>query len=133
MLSRREFIQMAAVTGTMLGGLGNWNRLAAQQKMNMDDLLKFDAKGQVTLLHLTDIHAQLKPVYFRPPSENFGVGDYEGIPPHLVAEEFLSHFGIAPNTPLAYAHTMVDYVNLAETYGRLGGLECCNFDQINPC
>jgi len=123
MLSRREFIQMAAVTGTMLGGLGNWNRLAAQQKMNMDDLLKFDAKGQVTLLHLTDIHAQLKPVYFRPPSENFGVGDYEGIPPHLVAEEFLSHFGIAPNTPLAYAHTMVDYVNLAQTYGRLGGLD----------
>ena len=123
MLSRREFIQMAAVTGTMLGGLGNWNRLAAQQKMNMDDLLKFDSKGQVTLLHLTDIHAQLKPVYFRPPSENFGVGDYEGIPPHLVAEEFLSHFGIAPNTPLAYAHTMVDYVNLARTYGRLGGLD----------
>ena len=123
MLSRREFIQMAAVTGTMLGGLGNWNRLAAQQKMNMDDLLKFDAKGQVTLLHLTDIHAQLKPVYFRPPSENFGVGDYEGIPPHLVAEEFLTHFGIAPNTPLAYAHTMVDYVNLAQTYGRLGGLD----------
>ena len=123
MLSRREFIQMAAVTGTMLGGLGNWNRLAAQQKMNMDDLLKFDSKGQVTLLHLTDIHAQLKPVYFRPPSENFGVGDYEGIPPHLVAEEFLSHFGIAPNTPLAYAHTMVDYVNLAQTYGRLGGLD----------
>ena len=123
MLSRREFIQMAAVTGTMLGGLGNWNRLAAQQKLNMDDLLKFDSKGQVTLLHLTDIHAQLKPVYFRPPSENFGVGDYEGIPPHLVAEEFLSHFGIAPNTPLAYAHTMVDYVNMARTYGRLGGLD----------
>ena len=123
MFSRREFIQMAAVTGTMLGGLGNWNRLAAQQKLNMDDLLKFDAKGQVTLLHLTDIHAQLKPVYFRPPSENFGVGDYEGIPPHLVAEEFLTHFGIAPNTPLAYAHTMVDYVNMAQTYGRLGGLD----------
>ena len=123
MLSRREFIQMAAVTGTMLGGLGNWNRLAAQQKLNMDDLLKFDSKGQVTLLHLTDIHAQLKPVYFRPPSENFGVGDYEGIPPHLVAEEFLSHFGIAPNTPLAYAHTMVDYVNMARAYGRLGGLD----------
>jgi sulfur-oxidizing protein SoxB len=114
---------MAAVTGTMLGGLGHWNRLAAQQALKMDDLLSFDAKGQVTLLHLTDIHAQLKPVYFRPPSENFGVGAYEGIPPHLVAEDFLNHFGIAPNTPLAYAHTMVDYVNLARAYGRLGGLD----------
>ncbi|MGC6485593.1 MAG: thiosulfohydrolase SoxB [Candidatus Puniceispirillales bacterium] len=123
MISRREFMQMAAVTGVTLAGHSNWNRLAASQAMSMDDLLKFDAKGQVTLLHLTDIHAQLKPVYFRPPSENFGVGAYEGIPPHLVAEGFLSHFGIAPGTPLAYAHTMVDYVNLARTYGRLGGLD----------
>ncbi|MEG9862824.1 MAG: thiosulfohydrolase SoxB [Parvularculales bacterium] len=123
MFSRREFMQMAAVTGATLGGIGNWSRLAAQQAMSMGDLLKFDTKGQVTLLHLTDLHAQLKPVYFRPPSENFGVGAYEGIPPHLVAEDFLDHFGISPGTPLAYAHTMVDYVNLARTYGRLGGLD----------
>ena len=61
MLSRREFIQMAAVTGTMLGGLGNWNRLAAQQKMNMDDLLKFDAKGQVTLLPPQTAYPSLEP------------------------------------------------------------------------
>ena len=123
MFSRREFMQMAAVTGVTLAGYSNWNKLAARQAMTMDDLLTFDTKGQVTLLHLTDIHAQLKPVYFRPPSENFGVGAYEGIPPHLVAEDFLRHFGIAPGTPLAYAHTMVDYVNLATTYGRLGGLD----------
>ena len=123
MISRREFIQMAAVTGASLGLHSNWNRLAAKQAVTMDDLLSFDSKGQVTLLHVTDIHAQLKPLYFRPPSENFGVGDYEGIPPHLVAEDFLSHFNIAPGTPLAYAHTMVDFVNLARTYGRLGGLD----------
>ena len=86
-------------------------------------MLRFDAKGNVTLLHLTDIHGQLNPVYFRPPSENFGVGAFEGIPPHLVGEQFLQHFGIEPGTPLAYAHTMVDYVNLARTYGRLGGLD----------
>ena len=67
------------------------------------------------MLHFTDVHAQLKPVYFRPPSENFGVGDYEGIPPHLVGEEFLKHFGIEPGSALAYAHTMVDYVNLARS------------------
>ena len=123
MISRREFLQMAAVASATLGGHSNWNRLAAQQGISQDDLLAFDAKGQVTLLHLTDIHAQLKPVYFRPPSENYGVGDYEGIPPHLVAEEFLSHFGINPKTPLAYAHTMVDYISLAREYGRLGGLD----------
>jgi len=123
MFSRREFIQMASVSAAMLGGYSNWNRLAARQALTEDDLLKFDSKGQVTLLHLTDIHAQLRPVYFRPPSENFGVGMFEGVPPHLVGEDFLRHFNIDPGTPLAYAHTMVDYVNLARTYGRLGGID----------
>ena len=123
MFSRRDFVQSALVTGAFLGGMGNWTRLAAQQRLSQDDLLRFDAKGQVTLLHLTDIHAQLKPVYFRPPSENYGVGAFEGIPPHLVGEAFLQHFDIAPGTALSYAHTMVDYVNLAREYGRLGGLD----------
>jgi sulfur-oxidizing protein SoxB len=100
-----------------------WNSVAAKQKLKMEDLLEFDTKGQVTLLHLTDMHGQLNPVYYRPPSENFGVGKFEGIPPHLVGEAFLEHFGILPNTPLAYAHTMVDYVPLAMEYGKLGGID----------
>ena len=123
MHSRREFLQLAAVTAAVTGFSGNLARLAAQQKLSQADLLKFDAKGQVTLLHFTDCHAQLKPIYFRPPSENFGVGAFEGIPPHLVGEDFLKRFNIAPGTPFAYAHTMVDYVNLARTYGRIGGLD----------
>ena len=123
MLSRREFMQMAAVSAGIYGTTSNWNRAAAQQAMTQEDLLKFDSKGQVTLLHVTDMHAQLKPLYFRPPSENYGVGAFEGRPPHLVGEDFLAHFDIAPGTPLAYAHTMVDYADLAQTYGRLGGLD----------
>lgn len=122
MRSRRDFIQMASVTAALLAGKP-WAALAARQSLNMDDLMQFDAKGQVTLLHLTDLHGQLKPLYFRPPSENYGVGAFEGIPPHLVGEAFLNHFGIAPETPLAYAHTMVDFVPLAMEYGKLGGLD----------
>ena len=122
MRSRREFIQLASISA-MLFASRPWNTLAAKQQLKTEDLLKFNTKGQVTLLHLTDIHGQLKPVYFRPPSENYGVGDFEGIPPHLVGRAFLEHFGILPNTPLAYAHTMVDYVPLAMEYGKLGGLD----------
>ena len=122
MRSRREFIQLASISA-MLFASQSWNTLAAKQKLRTEDLLKFDSKGQVTLLHLTDIHGQLKPVYYRPPSENFGVGNFEGIPPHLVGKAFLEHFRISPNTPLAYAHTMVDYVPLAKEYGKLGGLD----------
>ena len=122
MQSRREFLQLASITAMLIGS-SNWNSVAAKQQITENDLLKFDAKGQITLLHLTDIHGQLKPVYFRPPSENFGIGKYEGIPPHLVGKTFLDYFGIAPNTPLAYAHTMLDYVPLATEYGKLGGLD----------
>ena len=123
MFSRREFLQWAAVTTAATGYMGSLTRVAAQQRLTQDDLLRFDSKGSITLLHFTDVHAQLKPVYFRPPSENYGVGAFEGIPPHLVGEEFLSHFGIKRGSPLAYAHTMVDYVDMARTYGRLGGLD----------
>jgi sulfur-oxidizing protein SoxB len=122
MQSRREFLQLAAITAMLIGGK-NWNAVAAKQKISENDLLKFDSKGQITLLHITDIHGQLKPVFFRPPSENFGIGKYEGIPPHLIGKAFLDYFGIQPNTPLAYAHTMLDYVPLAKEYGKLGGLD----------
>ena len=76
MFSRREFLQLSAAAAAITGFSANLTRLAAQQKLSQDDLLKFDSKGQITLLHLTDIHGQLKPLYFRPPSENFGVGAF---------------------------------------------------------
>ena len=123
MHTRRDFLQFAAVAACLNGIGGFSSRASAQQKLTQDDLLAFDAKGKLTLLHLTDLHAQLNPLYFRPPSENIGVGDYAGIPPHLVAEDFLKHFGLERGSALAYAHTMVDYVDMARAYGRLGGLD----------
>ncbi len=122
MKSRREFIQLALATATIIGS-NSFNSVAAKQTLTEKKLLEFENKGQVTLLHITDLHGQIKPIYFRPPSENYGVGNYEGIPPHLVGEEFLKFFKIKPNTPLAYAHTMIDFVNLAREYGKLGGLD----------
>ncbi len=127
MITRRDFLQFGAVAGAAVGvnsGIGTGlTRALAQQKLTQEELLRFDSKGQVTLLHFTDVHAQLKPVYFRPPDTNIGVGAFEGIPPHLVGEAFLQYFGLTVGTPLAYAHTMVDYINMARTYGRLGGLD----------
>ncbi|MFT5896212.1 MAG: sulfur-oxidizing protein SoxB [bacterium] len=123
MFSRREFLQ-AAVASTALTGLGGGlQRAVAQQRLTQDDLLSFDSKGKITLLHITDMHAQLEPVYFRPPDTNIGIGEYAGIPPHLVGEQFISHFGLESGSALAYAHTMLDYVEMARTYGRLGGLD----------
>jgi S-sulfosulfanyl-L-cysteine sulfohydrolase len=50
-----------------VSGFGNWARLAAQQALTQDQLLQFDTFGNVTLIHITDIHAQLKPIWFREP------------------------------------------------------------------
>lgn len=123
MFSRREFLQ-AAVASTALASLtGGFKIAVAQQRLTQDDLLSFDSKGKITLLHITDMHAQLEPLYFRPPDTNIGVGDYAGIPPHLVGEQFISHFGLERGSANAYAHTMLDYVEMARMYGRLGGLD----------
>ena len=115
-------MQLAVVTAALVGSR-SFNSVAAKQSLTQDSLLEFNSKGQVTILHVTDLHGQLMPLYFRPPSENYGIGEFEGIPPHLVGEEFLKYFGINKNTPLAYAHTMIDYVSLAKQYGKLGGLD----------
>ncbi len=123
MTSRRDFLQYAAVSALATGFSSGLTKAAATQSLTQDDLLQFDSKGSLTLLHITDIHAQLKPGYYRPPSENYGVGAFEGIPPHLVGESFLKHFKLERGSALAYAHTMTDYIDLARSYGKLGGLD----------
>lgn len=126
MYSRRDFLQFAANAAAVFGAagyIGNPTRALAQQKLTQDDLLKFDSKGQVTLLHFTDVHAQLKPIYFRPPDTNIGVGDAAGVQPHVVGDAFLKEFGFAAGSPEAYAFTYLDFVDLAKSYGKLGGLD----------
>jgi S-sulfosulfanyl-L-cysteine sulfohydrolase len=73
------------------------------------------------VLHMTDSHAQLLPVYYREPSVNIGVGTMAGRPPHLVGEAFLNHFGITPGSRPAYAFTALDYQEAAHRYGHMGG------------
>lgn len=123
MLTRREFVQVAAAAGLMYGAGGGLGAAAAAQQITQEKLLEFQAVGQVTLLHFTDIHAQLVPVYFREPAINIGVGEDAGTPPHLTGEHFLKYFKMKGQTPSAYALTMDDYVPLAREYGKLGGLD----------
>ena len=80
MISRRDFLQAGMAASAIVGasGFGNWARLAAQQALTQDELLEFDAFGNVTLIHITDIHAQLTPIWFREPSVNIGVGENRG-------------------------------------------------------
>ncbi len=123
MLTRRELLQVAVATAPMLVGFGNLPRALARQQLTQEDILRFEPKGQVTLLHITDIHAQLVPLYFREPAVNIGVGDAAGRPPHLTGKDFLAYFGITPGTPEAYMLTSEDFDALAKAYGKVGGLD----------
>src|ERR1700674_290693 len=126
MITRRHFLQIAAATaaGTGFTGTGGGlRRAAAQQAIRQDDLLRFASKGQFTILHLADIHAQLNPLYYREPSLNLGVGDARGKLPHLTGAELLSAFAIPDTSPEAYMLSSDDYEALAKTYGRVGGMD----------
>ncbi len=123
MLTRRDLIQLASVTASA-AAISSWSQRAfAQQLPSQDDLLSFKPAGNVSLLHITDLHAQLMPIYFREPGVNLGVGDVKATPPHVTGKAFLDMFGIAPNSVSAYALTDQDFVALAKTYGRVGGLD----------
>ncbi len=125
MVTRREFLQATAAAAAIAAasGLGPLGRAAAQQKLAQSDILRFDPLGTLTILHVTDIHAQLMPLHFREPSINLGVGPARGQPPHLVDAEFRAHFKIAAGSADAFALTSDDFVALAKTYGRMGGLD----------
>ena len=86
-----------------------------------DELYDIGRFGNARLLHMTDTHAQLEPVYFREPSVNLGIGPMAGRPPHLVGKAFLEHFGIAAGSRPAHAFTYLDFAEAAHRYGRLGG------------
>jgi len=125
MISRRDFLQVSMAASALVGasGFGNWARLAAQQKLTQDQLLQFDTYGNISLIHVTDIHAQLKPIYFREPSINLGVGANKGHVPHITGADFRKAYGIADGSPSAYTLTYNDFASLAEGYGRVGGLD----------
>ena len=78
-------------------------------------------KGSARILHITDVHGQLNPVYFREPNVNLGVGDAYGRPPHVVGKKLLAHMGLNEDTPESYAYTYLNFDEAAKKYGRTGG------------
>jgi sulfur-oxidizing protein SoxB len=117
-MNRREFLQVLAVASAGGMALHSELALAEQAAAKMYELPRY---GNVSLLHITDCHAQLLPIYFREPNVNLGFGDQFGKVPHLVGEAFLRHFAIKPNTLDAHAFTYLNFDQAAQTYGKVGG------------
>ncbi len=119
-LSRREFTRLLALggmAGLMPGALG----AAARGDGDGATLYQAPPFGNLRLLHITDTHAQINPVWYREPSVNLGIGPALGQPPHLVGEALLKHFGIAPGGRQAHALTFLDFDAAAQRYGKVGG------------
>jgi sulfur-oxidizing protein SoxB len=117
-ISRREFIQLIGIAAAGGMALNSRGILAAPSVEKLYDIPKF---GNVHLLHFTDCHAQLKPIYFREPNVNLGVGQAIGRPPHLVGEKLLNYIGVKPNVSEAYAFSYLNFEQAALTYGKVGG------------
>lgn len=117
-MNRREFFHLLSAAGAAGMALPLDSSRAEQAADALYDAPGF---GNVSLLHITDCHAQLRPIHYREPSINIGVGGMAGRPPHLVGEAFLQQFGIAPKTRLAHAFTYLDFERYAPLYGKVGG------------
>ena len=118
-LTKREFMQVLTAASAAGMGLGRFANASAQTAAEgLYDIPKF---GNVSFLHITDCHAQLKPIYFREPSVNLGVGDMKGRLPHLVGEQLLKAAKVKPGTAEAHALTYLDFEQAAQRYGKVGG------------
>ena len=114
-IRRRDFLKLTGATA-LSGGLSRIARSA--DSAGVYDLDRF---GNARILHMTDTHAQLLPVYFREPSVNLGIGAMRGQPPHLVGRAFLDRFGIRPDSADTYAFSCLDFEKSAARFGKLGG------------
>jgi sulfur-oxidizing protein SoxB len=118
-LTKREFLQVLTAASAAGMGLGRYAHASTDSAAKgLYDIPKF---GNVSFLHITDCHAQLKPIYFREPSVNLGLGDMQGRLPHLVGEQLLKAAGMKNGTAAAHALTYLDFEQAAQRYGKVGG------------
>ena len=122
-LSKREFMQVLAAASVAGMGLARYEHAdAATAEQGLYDLPPLGkGEGFVSFLHMTDCHAQLKPIHFREPNVNLGLGVMRGQLPHLVGENLLKKAGVRPGTPLSHAYTFMDFERAARRYGKVGG------------
>ena len=133
-LSRRKFLKIvgaAAATATIPAitacsdDSATASDTASATSMSKGNMPKgfydLPMQGNVRILHITDVHGQLNPVYFREPNVNLGVGEAYGRPPHLVGNKLLTAMGYGPDSPESYAYTYLDFQKSAETFGKTGG------------
>ena len=120
-ISRRDFMHIAAIfgLGAATAGMANSKTPAS---ISLQDIYEFNAKGNFTLLHMCDIHAHIKPLYWREPSTLISAPNLVGTPGFLCGEAFAKHYGLEPSSLDAYFDTHMDFDALAKKFGKMGGI-----------
>ena len=124
LIDRRKFIKLVgtgAAASTLPAILPLSAVSAEKSKSFPKDFYNLPIQGNVRILHITDVHGQLNPVFFREPNVNLGVGDAYGRPPHIVGKKLLNWMGLKTDSPEAYAYTYLNFDNVAKIYGKTGG------------
>ena len=119
-ISRRDFMQIAAALGIGATAVGCSKK--SPKDITTDDLYAFNAKGKLTLLHMCDMHAHIKPLYWREPSTLISAPNLVGTPGFLCGEAFSKHYGLEPSSLDAYFDTHMDFDALAHKFGKMGGI-----------
>ena len=126
-INRRDFIQIAAALG-LLGATGGTNLFAGEagkeriKKLNFSDIVDFEAKGKATLLHICDLHAHIKPLYWREPSTLISAKNLVGTPGFICGDSFERYYGIEPGSLDQYFDTHNNFEILAKKFGKMGGI-----------
>ena len=121
-MDRRTFLKFLAMgaAGASIANL-SWLQNAFAENVDPKDFYNVPKKGQIRILHTTDLHAQLLPVYFREPNVNLGFGKAFNRPPHIVGEKLLERLGLPKDGIESYAYTYLDFQEAAKKYGKMGG------------
>ena len=126
-IDRRDFLQIAASLG-LLGVTGGTNLFAGEaakekiKQLSFSDVVNFKAKGKATILHICDLHAHIKPLYWREPSTLISAKNLVGTPGFICGESFQKYYGIQPGSLDAYFDTHNDFTELAKKFGKMGGI-----------
>ena len=123
-ISRRDFLSIAAALGLVSVSNGFATTISGKNPadITLEDLYAFNSKGNVTLLHICDMHAHLKPLYWREPSTLISAPNLVGTPGFLCGESFAKYYGLEPSSLDAYFDTYMDFSALAKKFGKMGGV-----------
>jgi len=125
-ISRRDFLQFAGALG-LLSATGT-NLFAGEtakekiKQLSFSDIMAFNAKGKATLLHICDLHAHLKPLYWREPSTLISAKNLVGTPGFICGEAFQDYYGTKEGSLEQYFDTHNDFELLAQKFGKMGGI-----------